>query len=59
MGPMSREDVAIVVQARMSSRRMPGKVLAPLARRIVDGLQGHALVDRASIEQSIAAVKGA
>lgn len=37
----------------------PGKVLAPLARRIVDGLQGHALVDRASIEQTIAALKGA
>lgn len=37
----------------------PGKVLAPLARRIVDGLQGHALTDRASIEQTIAMMKGA
>ncbi len=31
----------------------PGKVLAPLARRIADGLQGTALADRASIEQAV------
>ena len=31
----------------------PGKVLAPLARRIADGLQGLALVDRALIEQGV------
>jgi [acyl-carrier-protein] S-malonyltransferase len=29
----------------------PGKVLAPLARRIADGLQGLALADRAAIQQ--------
>jgi [acyl-carrier-protein] S-malonyltransferase len=37
----------------------PGKVLAPLVKRIADGVQGVALVDRASIEQVIAALKGA
>jgi [acyl-carrier-protein] S-malonyltransferase len=36
----------------------PGKVLAPLVKRIADGAQGIALVDRASIEQTIAALKG-
>ena len=36
----------------------PGKVLAPLARRIADGVQGSALVDRDAIEQTIAALKG-
>lgn len=36
----------------------PGKVLAPLARRIAEGVQGIALVDRASIEQTIALLKG-
>jgi [acyl-carrier-protein] S-malonyltransferase len=37
----------------------PGKVLAPLVRRIADGAQGTALVDRESIEQAIAALKEA
>jgi len=36
----------------------PGKVLAPLVKRISDGAQGVALVDRASIEQAIAAMGG-
>jgi len=36
----------------------PGKVLAPLVKRIAEGTQGFALVDRESIEQAIAAVKG-
>lgn len=36
----------------------PGKVLAPLSKRIADGLQGIALNDRAAIEQGIAALKG-
>lgn len=36
----------------------PGKVLAPLVKRISDGAQGVALVDRASIEQAIATVGG-
>jgi [acyl-carrier-protein] S-malonyltransferase len=31
----------------------PGKVLAPLARRIVEGLQGVALADRAGIGQAL------
>lgn len=31
----------------------PGKVLAPLARRIAQGLQGIALADRAGIEQGL------
>jgi [acyl-carrier-protein] S-malonyltransferase len=31
----------------------PGKVLAPLARRIAEGLQGIALADRAGIEQAL------
>lgn len=31
----------------------PGKVLAPLARRIAEGLQGIALADRAGIEQGL------
>jgi [acyl-carrier-protein] S-malonyltransferase len=35
----------------------PGKVLAPLVRRIADGVQGTALLDRAAIEETIAAVK--
>jgi [acyl-carrier-protein] S-malonyltransferase len=34
----------------------PGKVLAPLVKRIADGAQGVALVDRAAIEQAIAAL---
>jgi [acyl-carrier-protein] S-malonyltransferase len=37
----------------------PGKVLAPLVKRIADGVQGTALVDRAAIEQAIAALKEA
>jgi [acyl-carrier-protein] S-malonyltransferase len=35
----------------------PGKVLAPLVKRIADGLQGVALNDRASVEQAIAQAK--
>jgi [acyl-carrier-protein] S-malonyltransferase len=37
----------------------PGKVLAPLVKRIADGAQGTALIDRPAIEQAIAALKGA
>jgi [acyl-carrier-protein] S-malonyltransferase len=37
----------------------PGKVLAPLVKRIADGAQGTALVDRAAIEEAVAAVKEA
>jgi [acyl-carrier-protein] S-malonyltransferase len=37
----------------------PGKVLAPLVKRIVDGAEGVALTDRESIEQAIIAVRGA
>ncbi len=37
----------------------PGKVLAPLTKRIVEGMQGYALIDRASIEQAIGATKEA
>jgi [acyl-carrier-protein] S-malonyltransferase len=37
----------------------PGKVLAPLVKRIVDGAEGVALIDREAIEQAIAAVRGA
>jgi [acyl-carrier-protein] S-malonyltransferase len=36
----------------------PGKVLAGLARRIEGRLQGHALADRASLEQALATIKG-
>jgi [acyl-carrier-protein] S-malonyltransferase len=36
----------------------PGKVLAPLVKRIADGAQGVSLVDRAAIDEAIAAVKG-
>jgi [acyl-carrier-protein] S-malonyltransferase len=35
----------------------PGKVLAPLARRIQDGLQGVALSDRAALEQGAVNLK--
>ena len=35
----------------------PGKVLAPLARRIQGGLQGVALADRAALEQGVANLK--
>ncbi len=35
----------------------PGKVLAPLAKRIVDGVEGVALLDREAIEQTIAMVR--
>jgi [acyl-carrier-protein] S-malonyltransferase len=35
----------------------PGKVLAGLVRRIEGGLQSHALADRASLEQTLAALK--
>jgi [acyl-carrier-protein] S-malonyltransferase len=37
----------------------PGRVLAPLVKRIAEGAQGTALVDRGSIEQAIAALKEA
>lgn len=37
----------------------PGKVLAPLVKRSAAGAEGRALVDRASIEQAIAALKEA
>jgi len=37
----------------------PGKVLAPLAKRIADGLQGLALADRASLESGVQLTKGA
>jgi len=37
----------------------PGKVLAGLAKRIDPGVQAFALADRASLEQALAAVKGA
>jgi len=37
----------------------PGKVLAGLTKRITDGLQSLAVTDKASLEQAIAAVKGA
>lgn len=37
----------------------PGKVLAPLSKRIADGVQGIALNDRAAIEQAIASLKEA
>lgn len=36
----------------------PGKVLAPLVKRIADGVEGIPLTDRDSIESAIAAVKG-
>lgn len=34
----------------------PGKVLAPLSKRIADGVQGYALNDRAAIEQALSAM---
>ncbi|CAN0406609.1 unnamed protein product, partial [Phaeothamnion confervicola] len=37
----------------------PGKVLAGLTKRINGNLQGFALADRASLEQTLAAVRGA
>ncbi len=37
----------------------PGKVLAPLVKRTVEGAEGRALVDRAAIEQAIATLEGA
>jgi [acyl-carrier-protein] S-malonyltransferase len=37
----------------------PGKVLAPLVKRIADGVQGTALVDREAMAQAIAVLKGA
>ena len=36
----------------------PGKVLAPLVRRIAPGLQGIALADRAGLEQGVQLTKG-
>ena len=37
----------------------PGKILAPLVRRIADGAQGYALADRESMEQTLAELRGA
>lgn len=37
----------------------PGKVLAPLAKRIADGVEGVALLDREAIEQAIETVRAA
>lgn len=37
----------------------PGKVLAGTVKRIDDALQSHALADKASLEQALAALKGA
>jgi [acyl-carrier-protein] S-malonyltransferase len=37
----------------------PGRVLAGMTRRIDGELQSHALADRASLEQALAALKGA
>jgi [acyl-carrier-protein] S-malonyltransferase len=37
----------------------PGKILAPLVRRIADTAQGYALVDREAMEQTLAELKGA
>lgn len=36
----------------------PGKVLGPLVKRIADGVQGYALVDRAAMMQTLAAITG-
>lgn len=49
---IAAREVALVLECG------PGKVLAPLVKRAADGAEGRALVDRASIEQAIAAVKG-
>jgi [acyl-carrier-protein] S-malonyltransferase len=37
----------------------PGRILAPLVRRIAEGAQGYALVDRESMEQTLAELRGA
>jgi [acyl-carrier-protein] S-malonyltransferase len=37
----------------------PGKVLAPLVKRIVDGAEGVALLDRDAMMQAIESVRGA
>jgi [acyl-carrier-protein] S-malonyltransferase len=37
----------------------PGRILAPLVRRIAEGAQGYALVDRESMEQTLADLRGA
>jgi [acyl-carrier-protein] S-malonyltransferase len=37
----------------------PGKILAPLVRRIADTAQGYALVDREAMEQTLAELEGA
>jgi [acyl-carrier-protein] S-malonyltransferase len=37
----------------------PGKVLGPLVKRIADGVQGFTLVDRGSMEQTLAALREA
>jgi [acyl-carrier-protein] S-malonyltransferase len=37
----------------------PGRILAPLVRRIAEGAQGYALVDRESMEQALAELRGA
>ncbi len=37
----------------------PGRVLAGMTKRIEPAIQGFALADRASLEQALAATKGA
>jgi [acyl-carrier-protein] S-malonyltransferase len=37
----------------------PGRILAPLVRRIAEGAQGYALVDRESMAQTLADLRGA
>jgi [acyl-carrier-protein] S-malonyltransferase len=37
----------------------PGRILAPLVRRIAEDAQGYALVDRESMEQTLAELRGA
>ncbi len=36
----------------------PGRILAPLVRRIAETAQGYALIDRASMEQTLAELRG-
>ena len=48
---MRERDGGEGVHARVRVR--PGKVLAPLVKRIADGLSGLALADRASMESAV------
>jgi malonyl CoA-acyl carrier protein transacylase len=50
---MTAHGLALVVECG------PGKVLAPLVKRIVDGADGVALFNRDAIMQAIASVRGA